>query len=519
MPAKLSALVLLVVALTGCPGNNAGPGEDCKRHRDCNGNLQCVNSVCVGRCQRASDCGDGFACDDDGLCVAATGQRGDRCESEVDCAAGLSCQIDGDRVDDRGVLTASCATQNDRAAPLTATCSTDDDCRNGTCALGRCVDLCKRTRDCGAGTSCMEIPRVEARGSLFQGCLLSHGIASWPLPVRAPDEVILFPVPSGARQASLVLTVDDPALLVGVRSVFAPFQGRRLYQPCPQLDDHARCSEEEALEQYYENVVRHHRAPGTAVLAMPSSPKPEAQLVPGAYRVRVSSFHTDGQTAPATPKVTAVLRMGEATRLDLHFHFLDLHQHPCAATFGNTTLNAAAARVEPFFQTDFLGELRAIFAPGGVSLGQITYQDVAGRPALDGLEVSEVGTLLRLGQHKTGVNVFFVRNLSPIGIQAYSPNPGPATVGGTTASGIVIGVDTLCYRTWDVLARITAHELARYMGLYHNVEPGTPRSSFRRDPIDDSDDRDTNLMFYSEVGGTELSPGQRDILTRSPVLQ
>ena len=42
---------------------------------------------------------------------------------------------------------------------------------------------------------------------------------------------------------------------------------------------------------------------------------------------------------------------------------------------------------------------------------------------------------------------------------------------------------------------MTAHELARYMGLYNNVELGHPDEL---DPIDDSDATENNLMFYSE---------------------
>ena len=81
----------------------------------------------------------------------------------------------------------------------------------------------------------------------------------------------------------------------------------------------------------------------------------------------------------------------------------------------------------------------------------------------------------------------------------------------------MIGVDSLCYRSWSDLARLTAHEVARYMGLYDNVEIDPTHT----DPIRDNDDGDpsTNLMFYSELGGFSLSPDQRDILTRSPVLR
>jgi hypothetical protein len=58
------------------------------------------------------------------------------------------------------------------------------------------------------------------------------------------------------------------------------------------------------------------------------------------------------------------------------------------------------------------------------------------------------------------------------------------------------------------------------MGLYHNIETETDASGgVLEDPIKDSDDASTNLMFYSEFGGTDLSEGQRDVLTRSPVLR
>ena len=40
-----------------------------------------------------------------------------------------------------------------------------------------------------------------------------------------------------------------------------------------------------------------------------------------------------------------------------------------------------------------------------------------------------------------------------------------------------------------------------------------------RDPINDSDDSEANLMFFSELGGELLSAGQKEILTRSPVLR
>lgn len=499
----LSALVVLAVTLAGCTGG-ASIGEACDRHGDCAGTLQCARGMCAPRCQRAPECGDGYACDPDGICKLASGQLGDACKSEVDCAPGMSCQIE---VVSPSQIVTRCGAQH-LGAPAGAACTGDADCRNGTCALGRCVDLCRATRDCASGTICMQIPHVGADGSPFDGCLLSKGVVSWTIPPpAAPHGEVLIPVPDRAEQVSLVLSTPAPRT-TGAVSVVSPM-GRTLYRPCPSLLD-VTCSEAELRGQFYENPIRHRRELGTAVLAIPST---SVKFETGAYRVRPGAFHPGGTKAP-TPAMTALVRIGPAVTLDLHFYFLDLDQHPCAAAFGNAKLDGATAQAAAYFQADFLGGLRTIFQQeGGLDLGAITYEDVA-RPELDGIELDRVGELLRLGAHAGGVNVFFVRNLSPVGIQAYAPAPGPAGIGGTPRSGIIIGIDTLCYRSWKQLARLTAHELARYMGLYHNLEmSGNP------DAIDDSDLSPENLMFYSELGGTALSPGQRDILRRSPVLR
>ncbi len=150
-----------------------------------------------------------------------------------------------------------------------------------------------------------------------------------------------------------------------------------------------------------------------------------------------------------------------------------------------------------------------------ISITTVTYDDIHDHPDLDGLDVSNAGALLALGKYDHGINVFFVRSMSPVGLQGFAPGPGPAGLAKTRGSGIVIGVDTLCYRSWQDLARLTAHEIARYMGLQRNIEP----DARWQDQISDSNTSANNLMFYSEIGGTELSSGQRDILSRSPILR
>ncbi len=513
-PRSFSALLL--IALAGCPGGSGSIGSSCVEHSDCGSQLQCVSATCVPKCHRAPECGDGYACNADGFCHIAVGQAGDKCTSEVQCAPGLSCQIDGEATDADGRLLASCTAQNS-SRPAGSSCAGDLDCRNGTCALGRCVDLCKDTRDCGSGTACMGIPRVEADGEIFDGCLPPTGSISWSIPVTTPtSDTILVPVPDAARSATVVFQVDDLAQRVGARTVSAP-SGPVIYtKPCePGINP--SCDQMVAADQYYAQPLRHLPDYGQSVLQMPTSPS--LPLEAGAYRIGVSSFRANGAAGSAIPRVTAVVKMDAGVFLDLHFHFLNLEDHPCQSAFGGATLDAAHAKEAAFFTGDFLGELRTIFAGGNIALEDPTYHDIKNKPDLDGIAVADVGSLLALGTHETGIDVFFVRTLSPVGLQAFGPNPGPAGVPGTRQSGIVIGIDTLCYRSWTQLARLTAHELGRYMGLYHNVELEVAQHPTWRDPIADSDDSNTNLMFFSEIGGITLSAGQREILTKSAVLR
>ncbi len=495
---RSSLICLLIVACQG----GGGVGDHCGGNSDCSSSLQCVDSTCVPRCQRAPECGDGYSCTADGLCKPATGQLGDVCESQTDCSAGLACEFDSNTPDAQGHLSKSCVSVYP-GAPAAATCAHDNDCRNGTCALGHCVDLCSTTRDCASGTSCTSIPRVEAGqacfsdGCMFQGCLQSHGSLLWTIPVDMPTQTVLLPAPESARELAVTFQVDAADQLVGATALDSP-SGVKLIDP--KLD-------------YFSNPVRHRPGLGQSVMVIPSSTATEVEA--GAYSMTVSSLRPfgTGQPGTATPRVTAVVKLDSSVLLDLHFYFLDLDDHPCASSFG-PTLDAAGAQTAPYFQNDFLGMLRTVFAHGGVSLGTATYEDLRDHPDLDGLDVVDAPSLLALGAHDVGINVFFVRTLKPVGLQAFGPNPGPAGLASTAQSGVIIGLDTLCYRSWDDLGRIAAHELARYMGLYDNVD-----LAGNVDPIDDTDSSSTNLMFYSDDNGTDLTAGQRDVLSRSAVLR
>jgi hypothetical protein len=217
------------------------------------------------------------------------------------------------------------------------------------------------------------------------------------------------------------------------------------------------------------------------------------------------------------------VQIGLATTLDLHFFFLDLEDHPCSVRTDNATLSAATAQGSVFFRTDYLGELRRTFAQVGIAVNDAGYQDITNRHALDGLDVADLGSLFALRRSDSGINVFFVRSLSPLGTEVFGPTPGPAGVA-AAASGIAISLDTLCYRDWPAVARLTAHAIGHYMGLYHNVEPRDPLQLPSDPPwqdlVPDTDSSVTNLMYFSQAhAGSALSIGQTNALERSPVLR
>ena len=514
--------VIVAVAIAGCPGGNGRVGDTCGGNDDCSDALQCLNRSCEPRCHRATECGDGYSCDERGLCEPAVLGASKSCESEVDCIAGFTCQTSGAL--DHGKLAAACNAEGKGHLPG-AECSDDTDCQVGNCALGHCMQLCSGFRDCPVGNTCMQIPHPVTVTATFGACLPDEGLLSWTIPMKSPSGEVLVPIPEQGRSAELVITVDDPNQKVGATSVLAPFTGDRLYKPpcSPDRPEDAPCDANQSLDDYYQNPIRHRPAFGQSVLMIPTAA--EGPIRPGVYRVMVSSLRANDMPGSAIPQVTAVVQLNpeRTMHLDLHFFFLGLDDHPCQAMMDGQTLNANTAAKSGFFQNQYIGEMNTLLFKAGdqINIGTKTYEDIPDHPELDGLDIANVGDLLQLGKYATGINIFFVRSLSPIGLQAYGPNPGPAGIANTRQSGIVIALETACYRDWQVLARITMHEIGRYMGLYHNVELEVAQHPLWRDQIDDNDVEDprNNLMFFSELGKGKITDRQWDVLKRSAVLR
>lgn len=489
-------------AVAGCPGGGQGVGDHCDKVSDCADELQCLDHTCVARCVRAPECGDGYACSEDGTCSEALGQLGDRCGSEVECAAGMTCRLDSDDLDGDGALAASCRSESDGRA-FADRCGSDDECRHGLCGLGLCLATCGDDRDCALGFRCARMPRVElALAPSFHACIPANGVHRWEVPVPSPMAAVRVAVPEGVGSIAMLLSVQDPSQLVGAVEIVEPAPSRRvLYRRAATLPE----------QLVY--PVRHQAALRASSFMLP--PSPDVPVVAGAYDVTVSSFRASGAQGSARPRAEILAKMDDGVVLDLHFHFLDLAEHPCRDAFDEGGLDAERAQRSVSFQTAYVGQLRALFARAGVALGRVTYSDLPDHPDLDGLDASELHTLLAVPTTSGGVNVVLARTISPAGLMAlHGGSPGDPAAGTTSSGGVAIGVDTLCLRDWRQLARITAHAIARHMGLPRNREPDGSS-----DAIADSPDSADNLLFYSELGGTDLSPHQRELLRRSLVLR
>jgi hypothetical protein len=511
--AQLAAL--LVLAGTGACGGGAGIGERCDSLSECASDLQCLNHICVPRCERHADCGDGFVCRDNGICEVVESQVGDLCVREIECGPGQFCQLDDEDNDQDGILAGECALEVSGGV-LDAPCEADADCQQGTCALGRCVFLCVpepdgsfegEDLDCPAEHICSTIPRQIAPDGpvpAFYGCLPNSGDIVYRIPTTMDFQTLMLPVPGAARSLAVVMSVDDEDDLVGAAALRSP-AGQTLYlEPLDRAE-------------YFANPVRHDLAPGIATLLLPQTP--DLPLEPGAYSIDVGTTGTEIPTVEVTYKLESA---GPGVHLDVHFYFLDLTTHPCPlvndvpvpSRAGEQT--AADFETSTEFQIAFVDELEAIFNNAGVvlDLAEATYDDISGRADLDGLDRERLPELLSLSTHEGGAHIFFVRSISPAGLEGLVGGP-PAPPGrpGTRASGVVIATDTLCYADWAYLARTTAHELARSLGLERSVEPDG-----YEDAISDTGYESSNLMYFSDQGGRTLSPDQSQILRLNPAL-
>lgn len=247
MPA-LRALVFLLLALGACTPDSPTAKSFCLEDSDCGGGESCIADLTLGTsycgllgCTRDRDCpphqtcrsgvvsvpGDSTplrACIDRiRACAEAEACNGldDDCDGVVD---GPECTPITACLDDEpcGVFActpainqplALCAPENASATVEDyEVCTSDDQCRNGTCETGRCAPLCRPARErnpCRNGFAC-----ARAVGS---GTRPDHNtcqpVCDSDLECSAPQRCVWRDVYQGQDEHGFVCSIPDPGRL------------------------------------------------------------------------------------------------------------------------------------------------------------------------------------------------------------------------------------------------------------------------------------------------------------------
>jgi hypothetical protein len=394
-----AAWLLLAVTVTGLSGcsDGQGAGASCASQGDCAESLQCLNQICLPRCTKNSECGDGYQCSPNGLCDLVESTIGDPCVSEWECGLGQGCVLDATLLGSQQVLEATCQVQG-VGGNIGADCSSDSECHNALCTLGQCSQVCDQNEDCPETHRCSLIPRLITNDdALFYGCLPSTGVIKHKISMTESSARLAIPVPSDTHSIAIVSQVDDDLHSVGATRVVSA-SGRLLFNG------------DSSPAQLIANRIRYIRQRRISTMLIPNSDNPEVELETGIYQVDMEASLPPFGAGTAVPEVTVFYKMDTARTLDLNFYFLDLVGHPCNSEFGVETLNEANARSATTFQDVYLAEFEDILSQANIDIGITTYQDVD-RADLDGLVGNDINDLLRLAKNESGLAIFFVRSL------------------------------------------------------------------------------------------------------------
>lgn len=258
---------------------------------------------------------------------------------------------------------------------------------------------------------------------------------------------------------------------------------------------------------------------------------PDLDIVAGTWTWRV---FVDTAEA-ATVSCSVLFRTQEvaaAQTVDLQFIFVGVE--------AETGLNATTG-LENSLAATALESVDSLWSPAGLSVGTLSYEDFGGDVdrynSVDGAQ--ELGELLRTANPSSDriVPIFLVSAITDedganiLGVSAGPP--GAAATGGTSKSGVVIEVGAIVDGDVDLLARVIAHEVLHFLGLFHPVsKDGTETDPLGDTPTCTNDANGDSVLSTDECGGsgaenlmwwaasdasTQLSNDQGWVVARSAV--
>jgi hypothetical protein len=342
-----------------------------------------------------------------------------------------------------------------------------------------------------------------------------------PLGVHGVGETVTFQVPAGTGGVTILSQGAEPAA-----AQFVTYQGVRIdntvvpltvgVNGTPYYDDRVTPPDDPASWGGPNGIGAIYfggSAPWTGTMTVPNTSnmlqhvQDAGGLPSGTWSVVVNDFAAecraiggptcvvgDGVTAypPGRYDVQAFLKPGPVAAtgiIDLTFHIV------------TESLTEATAATDPSVAR-MRQTLATYLARAGLSLGAVTFVDASpevkaryatGVNADDTTACGDVATILRMAAPGNVMSLFLVSSFvskdpgTVLGIDGTIP--GPASVGGTVASGALASAQDLDLGRGtaacgavpnpqacgaDETAYIVAHEMGHFLGLYHDTEwPGT----------------------------------------------
>ena len=438
------------------------------------------------------------------------------CQADRDCESGVCVsEIEVDAVDQQP-LPLVCADAPDAATDRPC-CQSASDCTRGICLVsGACVLPCVDATDCSASERCapafarasetalqtlhacvsrVELPSdVQITESLLPGAITadtagfsielpgdpSSGTATRLFVLEHPSET-LWPLTVECRTPLCVRSLETrdttPTVLFD-SSLLQPGNAAPL------------------------NTVSSGADSFVSTILLPNGPR--SVRSENGYRIHLAS------ESAGDLRLTEVARTQRGTRLDLHLHYV-----------GAGGLRPEGTR-GPQVVADALDRAESLLGQAGVTLGDVCQTETVGDVArrLSRIDPPRFGLLVELpelfalsaGARGGAVHVFLVDQSDDLSLGISGGLPGPPGMHGTGSSGVVMSVSL--FDDGQQLGRALAHELGHYLGLFH------PRESddVTLDPLGDTPNAPTNLMFLSASGGADLTESQRDVIRTSPLL-